>query len=207
MTFDLPFLWSPALSCTGALLPCTFLSSHTGRPGYWGWQQPDRNTNIHYFKTMFQIWGWDSIIFTQVQPQDFATAAKCHWSGERVINEEEGVVQKQEVIMVGCNLIPISCMMNLVYSGGGRLQRSPLISDSERLWWPCGQSGRKGRREGMQRWIEEGKLIQQWSSDGGKRGGQDGGQRIKRNLSHLENTHFFQIVILYIWFLVQYNII
>lgn len=45
MTSYPPFLWSPALSCTEALLPCTSLSSHTGQPGYWELQQPDRDTN------------------------------------------------------------------------------------------------------------------------------------------------------------------
>ncbi len=124
------------------------------------------NKHIYYFKILFKPDDEpqsSSPVCVCVQPQDSTTAAQCHWSG--VINEEEDV-RKQEVIMVGCNLIPISCVMNLLHVHSGGARRSPLISDSDRLWWPCGQSGRKGgRKRGREgrgvRWLEEGEFIRE----------------------------------------------
>lgn len=104
MTSNPPFLWSPVLSCTEAPLPCTSPSSHTGQPGYWGWQRPDRNTNTFIIsKHFFLTWPSASTIFDHVQsvhPQESTLAAWKHWSGEED-------VQKEEVIVVGCHLIPI----------------------------------------------------------------------------------------------------
>lgn len=62
------------------------------------------------------------------------------WSGERVIHKEEDDVWKQEVIKVGCNLIPIMNDESPTRAVRKREApgRSPLISDSDRLWWPCG---------------------------------------------------------------------
>lgn len=73
------------------------------------------------------------IIIPHVQPRDSATAAEGHWSGERVINKEEEDVRKQEVIMVGCNLIQIRCMTNFKQSARGRLQR--CREDTSDLWF------------------------------------------------------------------------
>lgn len=58
------------------------------------------------FQNVFQTWRSASTIFTHVcsvQRQDSTSAAWSHWSGEKIIND----VRKQEVITVGCNLIPI----------------------------------------------------------------------------------------------------
>lgn len=145
MTFDLPFLWSPALSCTEALLPCTFLFSHTGQPGCWGWQRPDRNTNTLIVSKRFSNL---AISLNHLHPcvQCATSAAWSHWSGEKIIND----VRKQEVITVGCNLIPIMYVESptCALRRKERPLRSPLMSDSDGLWWPCGQSGMKGGQRG-----------------------------------------------------------
>lgn len=95
------------------------------------------------------------------RPQDSTTAAHCHWSGEWVNVEEEEDERKQEVILVSCNLIKISCVMNLqhVHSEGARLQSRPGVRSD--LWFKPHSGGHVDRvgGKGGRACVEEGELI------------------------------------------------
>lgn len=108
-----------------------------------------------------------------VQLQDTNTVAYCHWSAERVITEEEEDVRKQEVIMAGCNLIPImydeSPMCTQEEGDYRHAWRSPLICDSWETLSDTWTEERKerGRRGEVTRGgrVHSERRYTEWSSD------------------------------------------